>query len=42
MKKDANEKRMATQSDLKVMKKKIMKEDRKEDNKLYAKKGKKK
>lgn len=42
MKACANEKRIASKTDLKVMKKKIMKEDRKEDNKLYEKKGKKK
>ena len=39
MKADPNEKRIAHKSDLKKMKKAILKEDRKEDNKMYVKKS---
>lgn len=39
MKQCANEKRIAHKSDLEKMKKKILKEDRKEDNKMYVKKS---
>ncbi len=38
MKKCPNEERIAKKSDLKMMRKQILKEDRKEDNKLYVKK----
>lgn len=39
MKQCANEKRIAHKSDLLKMKKKILDEDRKEDNKTYVKKS---
>jgi hypothetical protein len=39
MKKLGDEKRLATKNDLKKMRDKILKEDRKEDNKLYQKKS---
>jgi hypothetical protein len=39
MKACQNEKRMAKKSDLESMRKKIMREDRKEDNKTYVKKS---
>lgn len=39
MKACPNEKRMVKQSDLKKLKKDILKEDRKEDNKTYVKKS---
>lgn len=39
MKACANEKRIAHKSDLQKMKKVILKEDRKEDNKTYVKKS---
>lgn len=38
MKADPNEKRLVKQNDLKKLKKEILKEDRKEDNKLYVRK----
>lgn len=38
MKACQNEKRIAKKSDLEMMRKKILREDRKEDNKLYVKK----
>jgi hypothetical protein len=39
MKACPNEKRIAKKSDLEKMKKAILKEDRKEDNKMYVKKS---
>ncbi len=39
MKKCPNEERIAKKSDLKKMRDKILKDDRKEDDKLYAKKS---
>jgi hypothetical protein len=39
MKQCPNEKRIVHKSDLDKMKKKILKEDRKEDNKMYVKKS---
>lgn len=41
MKQCPNEKRVAKQKDLKKLEKKILKEDRKEDDKLYERKRKK-
>ena len=42
MKECANEKRIAKKADLERMRKRILKEDRKEDNKMYVKKPRKK
>lgn len=39
MKACANEKRLVKQNDLKKLKKDILKQDRKEDNKMYVKKS---